>query len=73
MAKKKYGDLETVKISKEDYDVIYEHGYSECLLDCRDTLKNLVEEIEENDLDAIETLKGFVEGMIEAIGNGYSQ
>lgn len=69
MAKKKYGDLETVRITDDDYDMIYSVGYEDCLLDCKAQLLGLVEEIESEGQDALEVLKGFVEGMKEALEN----
>ena len=69
MAKKKYGPLETVNISGPDYDIIYSTGYEDCLLDYKVQLSNLIEEIETDNADALEVLKGFVEGMNAAIGD----
>lgn len=70
MAKKtKYGKFETALISPEDYDIIYSAAYEECLKDCRDNLMGLVEDIKQNDRDALETLEGYVEGLGQAIGD----
>lgn len=69
LAKKKYGPLETVSISGADYDIIYSTGYEDCLLDYKTQLINLIEEIELDNQDALEVLKGFVEGLGQAIGD----
>lgn len=62
-----------LNISDDDYDAIYSSGYEACLLDCKEELVELLNSIRENHLDAEETLEGFVEGMIEALGNDYTQ
>jgi hypothetical protein len=65
---KKHGPLETRQINADDYDIIYATGYEDCLLDCKTQLTDLVEQIESDDLDALEVLKGFVQGMEDAMG-----
>lgn len=69
MAKKKYGELETLRINDADYDMIYSVGYEDCMLDCKINLTSLVEQIEEDGSDALEVLKGFIESMNDALGN----
>lgn len=69
MAKKtNYGKMKTAHISSEDYDIIYSAAYEECLSDCANQLTGLLEQIKQEDLDALETLSGFVEGMVDALG-----